>query len=341
MSWDWRDRLRAGPTYVEKVAPGYSVVYEVESYLKEIVTQLQRVDIVTHGLFGKMMFIDGRVQVTEGDEWVYHEVLTHPALLAHEKPRRVAILGGGDGGALREVLKHACVEDVHLVDIDPHVIETSKSFLPEISKEAFNDPRVTLHFMDGREFIEREGGFDVIIVDVTDPATSGPAKLYTREFYGAAFSALNNGGIVVTQAEDLHFSPTMMLVNFYTIYRTVASVFPSVYASRAFMPSWAVEWGFVAGSKGVDISSVATDVLRRRAEERGVRTRFYSPELHASLFTMPANVREALSRTKLVVTDAIVEREKIYGDALYLSVEELAGIVAVIWGRGARQASSG
>ncbi|MCX8204569.1 MAG: spermidine synthase, partial [Candidatus Nezhaarchaeota archaeon] len=171
--------------FVEHQTPNTSVVHKVKRVLYTGDTQFQHVDIIETYDFGTCLVLDGKVQSSTFDEWIYHEALVHPAMFTHPNPCRVAIIGGGEGATAREVLKHRCVEEVVMVDIDREVVELAKSRLSLIHQGSFEDHRLKLLFMDGRRFLEEtQQRFDVIIIDVTDPLAGGPSYLlYTREFY--------------------------------------------------------------------------------------------------------------------------------------------------------------
>ncbi|MEM4699972.1 MAG: polyamine aminopropyltransferase [Candidatus Nezhaarchaeales archaeon] len=288
--------------FIEHQTPNTSVVHKVKRVLYTGDTKFQHVDIMETYDFGLCLVLDGKVQSSTFDEWIYHEALVHPAMFTHPNPRRVAIIGGGEGATAREVLKHRCVEDVVMVDIDREVVELARSKLFAIHRGAFNDPRLKLLFMDGRRFLEEaQQAFDVIIVDVTDPLAGGPSYLlYTREFYDIARSKLTDEGVMVTQAT----STTYSFKCFVSIARTVAASFPIARAYRAWVPSFVSEWGFVIGSKAHDPAKLSARVVARRMRERGVRPlKFYTAKLHRHLFTHPRHIEEALKREGEIVRD--------------------------------------
>ena len=297
--------LGTPPCVVDKVVPGFCLVYVPTKYLHREVTEHQRIDLVEHEVFGKILFLDDKAQVSTFDEWIYHEALVHPAMVAHPNPKRVLILGGGDGGALREVLKHRCVEHVTLVDIDPRVIEMSKKLIPEISAGAFDDPRAELVFTDGRRFVEEYRGepFDVAIVDVTDPISGISAKLFTKEFYEALKRVVRRDGVVCTQAEDVYLSHYTFEISFPTIVKTMESVFRVVRPLRAWIPVFGTEWGFCIASEEVDPTSLTREEVEARLSERGVETKFYCPEVHHALFAFPKNVAKNVEELGRVVCD--------------------------------------
>ncbi|NCX82401.1 MAG: polyamine aminopropyltransferase, partial [Rhodobacteraceae bacterium] len=177
----------------------YAQSLSVDNLLYDSETDHQRIKVFENGTFGRILTLDDVVQTTEGDNFVYHEMLTHVPILAHGAAKRVLIIGGGDGGMAREVLRHTCVNHVTMVEIDAGVIEFSKEYLPTLSQGAFDDTRLELVIKDGAVFMrETEQTYDVIIVDSTDPIGPGEV-LFTDTFYGHAKRALTENGILVTQ----------------------------------------------------------------------------------------------------------------------------------------------
>lgn len=207
-------------------------------------SQYQEIDLVNTGPFGKALLLDGKVQSTEADEHVYHELLVHPAMLHHKNPRTVFICGGGEGATAREVLRYSTVEKVVMVDIDKVVCDFCCEHLTE-NRSAFRDPRLELINDDaGSQLANYPGKFDVIIGDLADPLDGGPCyQLYTNEFYrNVVLQKLNPGGIFVTQS-----GPAGVLSCgevFTSIHRTLASVFPSVVPYTQHLPSYCDVWGW-------------------------------------------------------------------------------------------------
>jgi spermidine synthase len=169
--------------------------------VKTIKSKYQEILILDTEEFGRVLVLDGAVQTTERDEFMYHEMLVHPAMLKHPNPERVLIIGGGDGGSVREALKHPSVKEVHLCEIDEEVIIVSEKYLPTIS-EKLRDPKVKIYIEDGNVFLEeRENYYDVIIMDSSDPI--GPAEVLFKEaFYNKVKNALRENGIMVAQTES-------------------------------------------------------------------------------------------------------------------------------------------
>ena len=252
---------------------------------------LQNMLIFENPVFGRTLLLDGAVQTTERDEFVYHEMLAHVPLFAHPAPRRALVIGGGDGGTLEEVLKHRLVDDATLVEIDAAVIEASREHLRSIGKDAFEDERATIVVGDGLSFV-RDGAnrFDVIIVDSTDP--QGPGRsLFTREFYAHCHNRLTRGGILVAQSGIPFLQPDEI--------RTVAAglreVFTDVGAYTASVPSYyGGSMVFVFASDNPANRGVSAAELGRRFAETDVTTRYYLPDVHLAAFVLPRFVRDLM-----------------------------------------------
>ena len=246
----------------------------------------QEIEVVESPHFGRMLLLDGVVQVTERDEFFYHEMLVHVPLHAHGQAKRVLIIGGGDGGSLREVLRYHNVEHVALVEYDERVVEASRAFLPNLSV-GFQDSRTQIFYEDGNEFLKSAGEpLDVVIVDSTDPV--GPTEgLYSSSFFQRASEALAHDGILVVQTESLHFHREFVI----EIQRRLREFFPIVdlytQALATYAGNW---WTFSIGSKLHDPRIVR--------QQTSVVTRYYSPEVHPWAF-LPRSLYDKLMDGKL------------------------------------------
>ena len=271
----------------------YRVIYTEQ-------TVYQRIDIINHTEFGKSLFLNGQLQMTVEDEPMYHENLIHPVMVAHPSPRRVLIIGGGDGGALREVLKHG-PEEVTLVELDERVVSVARNLLPEVNQGAFDDPRVTLEFNDGRfvlkSAVESGRKWDVIICDLSDPTTGGVALLYTREFYQLVRSVLDEGGVFATQATSPYWYPDA----YGSIALTLTDSFKVVRPMVTWVPTFGM-WGYVMASDGPDPSTMTTEAISSRLVARGVTTDHYTSRAHARLFILPGSVETALSDPNVMIS---------------------------------------
>ncbi|KSW11791.1 spermidine synthase [Pyrodictium occultum] len=262
-------------------------IYAVDEVLYNSKSRYQHIMIVKLRGFGKTLVLDGLIQSTESDEHIYHEALVHPAMTVHPNPRRVLILGGGEGATLREVLRHSTVEKAVMIDIDEEVIEVSKKYLPEWHRGAFDDPRTELHIMDGFEYVKRasERGerFDVVIMDLTDPYGSDiAAQLYSRSAFELISRVLSSDGIVVTQAGCSTLFPDV----FKRVYNAARQVFQHVREYAVWVPSFAYANSFIAMSNKYRIDSVSREEVDRRLAERGVKTRFYNGLRHIAMIGM-------------------------------------------------------
>ncbi len=185
--------------FIETLYDGYGQEFRIDELLYEEKTKHQHLLIFDNIRFGRVMVLDGVVQTTEKDEFIYHEMLAHVPILSHGRVARVLIIGGGDGGLLREVFKHQGVQAITLVELDRQVVDLCRQYFPEHSQGAFADPRLQLVFEDGLKYVQTTAElFDVIIVDSTDPIGPGEV-LFSRDFYSTCKRCLLPGGILVTQ----------------------------------------------------------------------------------------------------------------------------------------------
>ncbi len=260
-------------------------VYDVDRILYKGKSQYQEILVFENEYFGKILVLDGVVQLTERDEFFYHEMLVQVLMHAHPNPRKVVVIGGGDGGAIREVLKHDIVERVDFVEIDREVINISREFFPTVSS-AIDNEKVHIQNMDGAEFIKsHKDEFDVVIVDSTD--IIGFAKsLFTVEFFKSAKEALKEDGMFVTLSESLHFHKEMVL----NVQETMKLVFPVVDLYTAPIATYAGNWWtFSAASNKLSLR----DIRRPCIED----TKYYSEEIHRHAFLPDGLYRALMNKT--------------------------------------------
>lgn len=284
-----------GKFYLENLSKNSLRLIKFSKIILSRESKHQKIDIIETLDFGLMLFIDGKAQLSELDEYIYHESLVHPTLFSHPCPKKILIIGGGDGGALREVLKHKTVEEVILVDIDKEMIELSKKYLFKINRNAFEDERVSIVIDDGRKYLSNtDAHFDIIIIDLTDPygATS---KLYTLEFYIECKKKLRDNGMLVTHSE----SPYLLQDHFLRIYKTLSVVFKYAKAYGSWIPSFGLYWMFTIASDYIDPSKVTLKDIVRRFKERKVKTRYYHAALHKKLFILPKDLNKALKNPNI------------------------------------------
>lgn len=246
--------------------------YIVKQRLFSVSSRTQHIEVWDSDYFGKILTLDGVVQLTERDEFVYHEMLAHVPLYAHPRPSSVLILGGGDGGTLREAVKHPEVRKAVLVELDPMVVEVAQEFFPNHCS-GFGDKRAELVFADGAEYVANCGRqFDVVIVDSTDPV--GPAeKLYSTEFFGRVHSILDETGVFVVQSESLYFHlETVRMTQ-----KRLGECFPvhDLYTApiATYPGNW---WSFSIASKGLPV--------RFPGRASGLTHRYYGKDVHVASF---------------------------------------------------------
>ena len=260
------------------------VLYPVEEVLLKTRSRFQEVMVVRLRGFGKTLVLDGLIQSSEADEYIYHEALVHPAMLLHPGPRRVLILGGGEGATLREVLRHPGVEEAVMVDIDDVVVDVARRYLPEWHQGAFDDPRSRVVIMDGfryvREAVERGERFDVVVMDLTDPYGSEvAAQLYTREAFSLVKRAMGEDGVLVVQAG----SSTLFYDAFRMVMDNVAAVFRYAREYDVWVPSFSYMNSFVIASDVYDFAGFSASDADERIRERGLKLRFLNGERIAAM----------------------------------------------------------
>ncbi len=268
--------------------------FAVQRELARVTSAFQDIMIFESFTHGRVMLLDGVVQITERDEFVYQEMLTHVPLLAHGAARRVLIIGAGDGGVLRRVLQHGTVERAVMVEIDGEVIRLAKEYLPAIAGDAWTDPRADVIVGDGIDYVRRaeDASFDVIIVDSTDPIGVGEV-LFTDEFYRNAARILSAGGLIVNQCGV----PFMQADELRETSERRARHFPHVGAYIAAVPTYVggfMTLGFAA--KQPNLHAVPAAVIAERAATAGIagRTEYWTPELHAASFHLPPYIARHL-----------------------------------------------
>jgi spermidine synthase len=261
-------------------------VYGVEKILHKSKSDFQEIMVIENPSFGKVLVLDGVVQITERDEFFYHEMLVHVVMHAHPNPRNIIVIGGGDGGTVREVLKHDSVEKVYFIEIDEEVINISRKFFPTVAC-GVDDRRVEIKCMDGAEFVKgRDSDIDVVIVDSTD--IIGFAKsLFTVEFFKSVKDCLTDEGMFVTLSESLHFHKDIVI----EVQEAMRLIFPNVDLYTAALATYAGNWWtFSAASKRHDLRSIRRPYT--------IDTKYYSDEIHQQAF-MPPKMYEKLMQRKL------------------------------------------
>jgi len=271
--------------------------FGVERVLYDGDTAFQHVLIFDSKEYGTMLVIDGETQSAEDDEYVYHEALVHPAMLAHPNPRHVLVVGGGEGATLREVLRHRSVERAVMVDIDGELVDLARQHLQDWHRGSFGDPRVELVIADGAEFLARTSDrFDVAFVDVCDYVEgTAVAQIYTPAFLASLASVLNSGGVAVVQGGELGRDEYHSHV---ALAKLVDGQFGAPTTYSTFIGSFWSEWSFLVvgeGARGIgDWSSAAVDA---KIGSRGLENlRFYDGLTHVRMFHLSKDIRDALAR---------------------------------------------
>ncbi|HQT74668.1 MAG TPA: polyamine aminopropyltransferase, partial [Acidiphilium sp.] len=278
----------------ETLYPFWGQRFGVTRELARTKSDFQDIAIFETEFHGRVMMLDGIVQITEGDEFVYQEMLTHVPLLAHGAARSVLIIGAGDGGVLRRVLMHKGVERAVMVEIDGEVIRLAKEFLPKIAGEAWDDPRAEVIVGDGIDYVKKaaDASFDVIIVDSTDPIGVGEV-LFTDDFYANCARILTARGLVVNQCGV----PFMQADELRETSARRRNFFPHVTAYVAAVPTYV--GGFMTlgwAGKDPELTRLPAATIRARAEAAGIlgTTEYWSPEMHAASFVLPPYIAKHL-----------------------------------------------
>lgn len=273
--------MNRGDWLTEEQTPSYRTQWRVRRVLHEEQTPFQHLQLVELEDFGRALVLDGAVQTTVGDEYIYHEMIAHVPLFTHPSPERVLVIGGGDGGTVREVARHPSVTSIDMVEIDRAVVETCRRYLPETAC-GLDHPKVNLMIGDGLAWVAgREEEYDVILVDSSDPV--GPAEgLFNRAFYANVYQALRPDGIFVAQVLSPFFHQKLIR----DVHQVVASIFPVVLPYLAVVPT------YPSGLHCFMLGSKRHSPLRKGIGAPTWPTRWYTPEVHRAAFQLPPVVGE-------------------------------------------------
>lgn len=269
--------------YTEKQTPSVSLSLKTSKTLHVEQTDFQHLAMIETEAFGRMLVLDGMVQTCVVDEFVYHEMICHPALYTHPNPKNVLVIGGGDGGTIREIIKHPSVEKATLVEIDGRVIELSKQYLPEIAVALTGEPKVDVRVEDGIKHIkESKNTYDIILVDSTEPV--GPAVgLFSQDFYQGIFEALKEDGLMVAQTESPFFNGDLIT----SVNKRLNNIFPYVKTYLASIPTYPSGlWSFTMGSKKYKIEDVDINSLQP------IETKYFTPEILVAATKLPKFVQD-------------------------------------------------
>lgn len=279
--------------YRETLYENYGQFFSIEKMLHEVRTEHQHLVIFENAKMGRVMALDGAIQTTEADEFIYHEMLTHVPLIAHGSARDILIIGGGDGAMLREVCRHSSVDRITMVEIDQTVVDMCKEYLPNHSSGAYDDPRVNLVINDGMSFIAScTEKFDVIISDCPDP--TGPAEvLFSEDFYQACHRCLSDDGIFVAQ----NGTPFLQLDEVKTTAKNIQELFADWHFYHAAVPTYiGGSMTFAWAAKNRQLRQLPIDTLRQRFAGSGVVTRYYNADIHQAAFALPEYVLQAIGK---------------------------------------------
>ena len=279
--------------YTENHTENVKFSIRVDRQLASEQSDFQRLDIFESQEFGKILTLDGYLMVTEKDEYIYHEMITHIPMATNPDIRKVLVIGAGDGGTVRELTKYDCIEKIDMVEIDEMVVELCKKYIPQTACK-LDDPRVNIHFQDGLRFVRsaKAGEYDLIIVDSTDPFGVGEG-LFTKEFYGNCYKALSDDGILVNQHESTFYSSYANSMK--RAHSRIKQFFPTALVYQAHIPTYpSGHWLFGFASKKYD---PRTDLKADWWNSLGIKTRYYNTILHQGCFAIPNNVRDELRET--------------------------------------------
>lgn len=262
---------------------------QVDKQLYSAKSEFQRIDVFQSKEFGRFLTLDGFMMLTQKDEFIYHEMIVHVPMAVHPDPKNVLIIGGGDGGAARELAKYDCIQSIDVVEIDEAVVSVCKEFLPQTAC-GFEDERVTLHYQDGLKFIRKyENYYDLIIVDSTDPFGPGEG-LFSKEFYGNCYKALKSDGIMVNQHESPFYKEDALAMK--RAHKRIVESFPISRVYQAHIPTYpSGHWLFGFASKTYH---PITDLNEVKWNALGMKTGYYNTKLHAGAFALPNYVWEML-----------------------------------------------
>lgn len=275
--------------FTERHTPNAKFSIKVDRQLYSGQSEFQRIDVFDSKEFGRFLTLDGYMMLTEKDEFIYHEMITHVPMAVHPNPKRVLVIGAGDGGVIRELTRYATVEHIDLVEIDELVVEVCRRHLPQTAC-SLTDSRVRIHYQDGLKFVRRcENEYDLIIVDSTDPFGPGEG-LFTKEFYGNCYKALKEDGIMVNQHESPFYDEDAIAMQ--RAHKRIVESFPISRVYQAHIPTYpSGHWLFGFASKQYHPTK---EFNPTRWNALGLKTKYYNTQLHVGSFALPNYVEEML-----------------------------------------------
>ena len=275
--------------FSEPHTPDVKMSIRIDRQLHSEQSEFQRIDIFESKEFGRFLTLDGLMMLTEKDEFIYHEMITHVAMASNPEIKNVLVIGAGDGGTVRELARYDTIEHIDMVEIDERVVEVSKEFLQQTAC-SLDDPRVNIVYDDGLRFVRRkENCYDLIIVDSTDPFGPGEG-LFTSEFYGNCFNALTEKGILVNQHESPYYADDAKAMQ--RAHKRIKEFFDICRVYQAHIPTYpSGHWLFGFASKAIDPLTADIEMWN----SLGLKTRYYNTELHKGCFAIPNYVKELLN----------------------------------------------
>lgn len=269
--------------------PHVKLSIQVTRQLCHVQSKYQRVEVFESPEFGRFLTLDGFMMLSERDEFIYHEMITHVPLAVHPRAENILVIGAGDGGALRELAKYSQIKKIHVAEIDAEVVRVCKEFLPATAC-GFNDSRVEMFYEDGLKFVRsRENEYDIVIVDSTDPFGPGEG-LFTMEFYGNCFRALRTDGILINQHESPFYEKDAQMVK--RVHKRIVQSFETSRVYQAHIPTYpSGHWLFGFASKGLH---PVKNLNAAKWNALGIKTRYYNTNLHKGAFCLPTYVEELL-----------------------------------------------
>lgn len=275
--------------YTEEHSENVRFSIKVDKQLYSKHSEFQRIDILESKEFGRVLTLDGLIMVTESDEFIYHEMITHVPMAVNDNIKKVLVIGGGDGGCVRELCNYKSIEEIHMVEIDEEVVKTCIEYLPQTSCK-LNDSRVKIFYEDGLKFVrKKENEYDLIIVDSTDPFGPGEG-LFTKEFYGNCYKALKEDGILVNQHESDYYKDYAASMK--RAHKRIQEIFPVCKVYQAHIPTYpSGHWLFGFASKKYDpIEDLKADVWNKL----NINTKYYNTNLHRGAFALPNYINEMM-----------------------------------------------
>ncbi|MEC1177564.1 polyamine aminopropyltransferase [Metasolibacillus meyeri] len=279
--------------FSEGHTPNVRLSIKVDKQLYSAQSEFQRIDVFESEEFGRFLTLDGFMMLTEKDEFIYHEMITHVPMAVHPNPKKVLIIGAGDGGVVRELVQYQAVEHIDLVEIDEMVIEAAKKYLPQTASK-LDDPRVHIHIEDGLKHVRFcENEYDIIIVDSTDPFGPGEG-LFTREFYGSCYKALKEDGIMVNQHESPFYDEDVAAMQ--RAHQRIIECFPISRVYQAHIPTYpSGHWLFgFASKKYHPVKDMSASVWK----SNNIPTKYYNSNLHKGAFYLPNYVQKLLTEVE-------------------------------------------